>query len=444
MTLKSILAKLAKGLAISTEEKAFMDANSDFLNAKQKEAVEDAEVADEAADEDEEEDADAEDADADEDEDAEVDEKGIQAIIKREIGSAVATAMKDLGGDDQATTKNRKKSAVTKKKSVTADRVTRDFVKAIITGDTVALKAMTTATGDTAKAGYTIPEILETEIMRLVQEEYGISRREMRYMPFSGAGNKRTIVTGGALSVYWTDEGGKKTSTQAVLAPVTQELKKLAAIVPLTDELIEDSAVNLTNYVATLFAEAIAKEEDDQFLAGDGTVYTGVVNDTNTNAVTMASGETVADITVEKLRAMLTATPATARRRGKFFMSPSTYDVIAALKDGSGNYLFPEMHSGRVERLLGKDVVLSESLPAADTTTASAGIFFFGDLAQAAVYGDKNGMQISTSSEATIRNVSDDADVNLWEQDMTAVRVVRRVGFVMALPKALTRFTNGA
>jgi len=38
----------------------------------------------------------------------------------------------------------------------------------------------------------------------------------------------------------------------------------------MTEELMEDTAINLTQLVADLIAEAIAKEEDTQFLAGTG------------------------------------------------------------------------------------------------------------------------------------------------------------------------------
>jgi len=47
-------------------------------------------------------------------------------------------------------------------------------------------------------------------------------------------------------------------------------LKKLAAIVPMTEELLEDTGINLTSLVGELIAEEVAKAEDTQFLAGTG------------------------------------------------------------------------------------------------------------------------------------------------------------------------------
>lgn len=441
--LKDILAKIAKGESVSKAELDFAKANKDVLSDEQNEAVEGAEASDESEESDEE---------GEEGADEAVDEKGLHAVIKREIGKAVSKAVSDLsvGAEDKKTVENRAKAAsvaggVKTAKQKDADKITRDFVKALITNDHVALKALTTSDADTPKAGYTVPEVLETEIVRLINDSYGVARREMRYMPMSGAGTSRKITVGGALSVYWTDEAGAKTSTQPTFTRVTQELKKLAAIVPMTDEVIEDSAINLTNYVAQLFAEAIAQEEDDQFLAGDGTVWTGVVNNTDTNEVKLAATKTVgADLTPANLRAVLSATPVASRRNGKWYMSASMFDVIAGLQDGNGNYVYPSLQNGDNSRLLGKEVVLTDSLPASSVTTASKAILFFGDLKLAAVYGDKGGMRIQTSNEATIRNVADSADIHLFEQDMTAVRVVRRVGYVLAIPSAITVLSNGA
>lgn len=445
MNIKEILAKISKGLKISADELAFLKGNAEYLSKDENEAVADAEVEE------------TPDADADEedtDEDADVDEKALQSVISKEINKAVSKAVGNLNtksededeDDDDAVANKVKAHTVVNKtaKQKKNDAETRDFVKALLNKDFASLKAMSTSTTDSAKAGFTIPEALETEIVRLVEDQYGLARQEMRYLPMSGAGNSRKITTGGALSVFWTDEAGSKTSTQPTLARATQELKKLAAIVPMTDELIEDSAVNLTTYVAELFAEAIAKEEDAQFFAGDGTVWTGVVNDANVNTVALGTDETFAsDITPAKLRAVLTATPLASRKNGKWHMNTGAFDIIAELKDGNGAYIYPALQNGSSTRLMGKEVVLNDSLNDGSSTTAEAPILFFGDLKKCAVYGDKGGMKIKISDEATIRNVADDGDINLFEDDMTAVRVVKRTGYVLALPTGITVLENG-
>jgi len=43
----------------------------------------------------------------------------------------------------------------------------------------------------------------------------------------------------------WTDEAVAKTATQPVFERVQQTLKKLACIIPMTEELLQDTAINL-------------------------------------------------------------------------------------------------------------------------------------------------------------------------------------------------------
>jgi len=83
-----------------------------------------------------------------------------------------------------------------------ADEKTKDFFKALLSDDRQQIKALTTATNDTPKAGYTIPTELLNEVLRFA-EVYGLARRKMRYLPFTGAGNSRTLPKlGSSVSVY--------------------------------------------------------------------------------------------------------------------------------------------------------------------------------------------------------------------------------------------------
>ena len=409
MNKKEILAKIADGLAITQAEKDFM-AKSD-ATAEEKETVESADV--ETAENDE------------------VSDELMEKFMKSEIGKkfdAVATRVAEKNAkaieDARGTVVNTEKSAVEVAKN---NKETASFIKALVAGDVQAIKAMTTSRTDTAKGGYTIPEVLETEILRIVEDQYGIARQEMRYMKLSS--NEVKLTTGGAISTYWTGEGAKKTSDQATFGIATLALKKLASIVPLTDELLEDSAIDLTAYVADLFAESIAKQEDLAFFNGDGTVFTGVFQDTNTESITGA-------LTSDNLIDLQNEVPASAEN--KWFMHRSVASKIKQLKTGSV-YDFPEFRKDG-KTLLDSEVVLVEAGNAYSDVTATGDAFLcFGNLKKGAIYGERSGIAMKVSSEATIRNVANDADIHLYEQDMTAIRAVKRTGYVLAVPALIAR-----
>jgi hypothetical protein len=62
----------------------------------------------------------------------------------------------------------------------------------------------------------------------------------------------------------------------------------------------------------------------------------------------------------------------------------------------------------------------------------------FANLKKAAIFGDKQQLRVKLLEEATITDTDDSTVINLAEQDMIALRIVERVGYVVALASAAT------
>jgi len=300
--------------------------------------------------------------------------------------------------------------------------------------------------GTSDQGEYTIPEILLTEINRYVQE-FGVARREMRYLPFGGPGNERKLLTlATSVAVSWVDEGGVKPKTKPTIDYVTQKLYKLAAITVMTEEIVEDSAIDLVALCGELFAEAIAEEEDRVFLTGDigtGDPVDGVINATGVTGVALAVGDPAEDVIPDDLNRMIYAVETAARRGGKFFMHPSVFSVIQRYRadavgagDGAGGYLVQTPVNGGPSSLWGYPIVLTDTLPAVGDVDWSEPFMFFGNLNRTCVYGDKQGLRVKMLDQASITNAGGDL-VNLAENDLLAMRVHKRVGYVPVLPAGI-------
>lgn len=435
MNITAILKKLAAGEKITADEKAILLENKDILSKEQVKAAEEAEV------EEVEEDEEVEDV-----EDEEVDEKAVQTLISK----AIAERMEDVASQlaekfVDGVEASRKRAIDTGKPQATkGDESTRNFMKALFTNDHGALKAISGLSE--AAGGYLIPEELRAEILRIAESQYGLARREMRYLPFTGPGNERKIpALATSVSVFWTDEAAGKKSTAPSFDIVTQTLKKLAAIVPMTEEIIEDSTINLTALVAELFAEAVAKEEDEEFFNGDGTVWTGIMNNGDVNIVNIASTDPTA-VDADDLLAMIDATPSGALNGSKFYMHRTVFSAIRKLREGSGTgaYIIQQPTANEPASMWGYPIELSDALPAASVTGNDKPFIMFGNLKKAAIFGDKQQLRVKMLDQATIRNVADNANINLAQQDMIAVRIVERVGYVLALPSAVTVLQTAA
>lgn len=326
---------------------------------------------------------------------------------------------------------------------------TRKFMKALISGDKVEAKAISTAINgvdpDNSNGGLLIPTELRNEVLRIAQLQYGLARRDMFYLPFSGPGNSRSVPTlGTSVRVFWTGEGKKKRSTQPKFSLVTQTLKKLAAIVPMTEEILEDSLIDINALLGQLFAEAIAKEEDIQFFMGTGAPWTGILNLGTVNIVNQATGD-VNQLTVDDLIDMEDATPTGALNGAKYYFHRTVLSVLRKLKDLNGNYILVPAANGKPGTLNGYPYEASDAFPAVADIGTGDPYILFGNLKQGAIFGDKQQIRVKLLDQATVGDTDGDESgsdeqtaINLAEEDMVALRIVERVGYTPALAKAMT------
>lgn len=378
----------------------------------------------------------------------------VKALLSKEAGEILTKKIDSIAGElvskfVEGAKEERAKALATGAKEVKGQDKTRAFMKALLAGDKIGAKALTTSDSgsdpDDAQAGLLIPVELRNEVLRIAQTQYGLARRDMFYLPFSGPGNTRTIPTlGTSVNVFWTGEGAKKRSTQPSFALVTQTLKKLAAIVPMTEEILEDSLINLNQLLGQLFAEAIAKEEDIQFFTGTGSPWTGLLNNGQLNQVAQASGDAT-QLTADDLLDMIDATPTGALNGAKFYFHRSVLSVIRKIKTVDGVYIFQQPNGTLPGSIWNYPYETSDAFPAVGDVGTGDPYILFGNLKQGAIFGDKQSIRIKLLTEATVGDTNGSesgsetqTSINLAEQDMVALRIVERVGYVVALPKAMT------
>ena len=425
MNIKKILAKNPSDLTVA--EVAFIKGNVSELTAEDKTKFADALS------------------------EKEMDVEALKALVGKTVTEAISGKVNGMAdeivGKFMKGVKEQRAQAidvVTEKKEVKG-KETREFMRALLSNDFETLKAisarqksMSDSSTDDVKAGLLIPTELMAEVLRISEKQYGLARREMLYLPFSGPGNSRTIPTlGTSVTVKWTGEKEKKQGTAPSFSVITQTLKKLAAIVPMTEEILEDSAIDIVQLLGQLFAEAVSKEEDIQFFAGTGTPWTGILNNANVNLVTQASGD-VNQLTADDLLDMIDATPTGALTGAKFYMHRSILSIIRKLKGSDGQYIYQNPGQGLPATIWNYPVETSDAFPAVGDVTTGDQYILFGNLKQGAVFGDKQQLRVKMLDQATVTDEDGSTVINLAEQDMIALRVVERVGYVVALPKAMT------
>lgn len=446
MNLKDLLASLtAKGFATKSEQGEVETAVAGATDAEKAELA--TEIADVQALPEEEVDG--------------VDDEALKALVSGKF-SEIAKSAESLMAkqiekmSDDMVSKFMKGVSANRKVAVSTPAVkgkfeeSKDFFKSLFQGDMAHMKAAGYLdTGTDATAGHLVPPAeFIAEVYRIAENQYGIARREMRYIPKSGAGNEMTVpALGTSVSSFWTGEGVAKTSTEPTFNLPTLTLKKLAAIVPWTDEFEADMGVNAIQLLAELFAESLAKMEDQAFFNGDGSgtygSFTGILNNTSVNEVVTTSGS-IFDLTADDLLDMQDETPAGALSGAKYYMHRSVLSVVRKLKTTYGEYIYQNPGAGQPATIWNVPVEIVEAMPAVSADDTDKGFVIFGNLKNTCIISDKGTIALKVFDAGTVRNVGNSADLNLITQDMKALRVVRRVGFTVAMPTGITVLKTGA
>lgn len=326
----------------------------------------------------------------------------------------------------------------------------KDFSTALMDGNDSKAKEMTTDKSGSPYAGYVVDSELSAEIRDLVTE-YGVARREFFVTPLSkGAYEANALATD--VTVSWVGEGSAIASTHIVLNQEELKLKKLAAIVSLTRELIEDQEVDLFSFIATRVAEGFARAEDKAFFVGEGSgdtgngEFEGLCYNDDIPDVTLVDGKNkVADITVEDIYKMIDELPEGAQANAKFYGHRSIKNAVRLMKDGDGRYIYQDpINNAGMPTLAGRPFVTVEVMPKAEDEEAGLPVLLYGDLKKTAILGYKKDIVADRFNAGVVRNVAGNADINLITTDREAIRWVSRVGYITILPTACVRLVLGS
>jgi HK97 family phage major capsid protein len=224
------------------------------------------------------------------------------------------------------------------------------------------------------------------------------------------------------------NENAAISDAKPTLGQITLTAKKAAGIVVLSNELLEDANVDLGNYILRKFAQKFGTAEDVQFFNGSGSPFTGVFSASHTfgNTVTLtgqASSLRYADI-VDCVYGIDAAYLANA----SWFMHRSLLAQVRKLTDDQNNPIFVPGSGASPASLLGYPVRLIENAPTAATDPGSI-VMILGDMENSYI-GTKSELSVKILEEASVGGTS------LAENDLSAIRVIERVGFDAGLTNA--------
>lgn len=331
---------------------------------------------------------------------------------------------KDLFGGETTQADERKKELEGKQKAA-------EFIKAVYQRDSAQVKALSEGTAD--EGGYFVPEIFANEIIRLAPK-YGLIRRQARNYPASGEGYKTHLPTVSNVTAYRVNESATITSSQPTTGQVNITIKKVAALIPMSNELLKDANVATVDILSMLSAEAFAKYEDEWGFLGKA-AGEGIFQNTNVPALTLGAGDTTYDaVDFDDLLDVLGKLDESALPGARFYMSFSVFNALRKKKHSSGtnSYILQEPGGGQPATIWNVPVELSRVLPkTTDGTQTDKDFIALGDL-NYMLFADKREYSVDISQEATITDTDGSTKIDLFAQDMSAIRVIERVDIQLA------------
>ena len=282
----------------------------------------------------------------------------------------------------------------------------RAFDSYVRKGDALALnnieaKAMSVGSG--ADGGYLAPAETEAEIGRLISKA----------SPFRAIADVRTISantlnqpfnTNGAAAGWVAETASRPQTNSATLAQLSYPTMELYAMPAATQALLDDSVVNIDEWMAHEVETVFGEQETNAFTNGDGATapkgflsYTKVAQgswswgNVGYIATGIADGWPASNPS-DKLVDLAYMLKAGYRANARFMLSRNTQAAIRKFKDADGNYLWqPAAAADQEPTLLGFPVTENEYMP--DIATGIHAIAF-GDFKRGYLIVDRVGIRI--------------------------------------------------
>jgi len=255
-------------------------------------------------------------------------------------------------------------------------------------------------------------EVLDTVIKLF--DDYGTFPAYSRNVPMSSDVLIQPRRTGGVVAEF-VGENTTIPDSDPAWDKVTLVAKKLVVSTRCSSEFLEDSIINLADYITDEFARAIALKVDECGWIGTGASsfgeMTGVAVEIAKSAragsvYTSPDAESFEEFTIDDFTAVLAKLPLYAQRNAAWYVSPAGFAASMqrlALSSGStglsGGNTARDIATGLGTQFLGFPVRLVHVLDGTLGTDNGKIKVLFGDLGLATMYGVRRQMSIRTSTE---------------------------------------------
>lgn len=289
--------------------------------------------------------------------------------------------------------------------------------------------AMALSTVTPGAGGVLVPQSFSSEVIELLRPKSVVRRLGAVSLPLQNGNLTVPRIKGGAVVGYiGTEEDMPATDMQ--FDDLKLSSKKLAALVPISNDLLAYSGTNpsVDRLVVNDLVSSVATAEDLSFLRGAGTG--NLPKGLRFWAPSFNVFPAPAEITLQSVELALSALILRLENANSnmtapgFVMAPRTKRWLSALRDGNGNKAYPELDQNMLK---GFPVGSTTQVPINLGADGDASEIHFADFADCFI-GEDDAMVIDFSKEATYKDSNGNV-ISAFQRDQTLVRVIAKHDF---------------
>lgn len=235
------------------------------------------------------------------------------------------------------------------------------------------------------------------------------------------------------IQAYWTGEAGAIPQSKPLLKTAEVRLKKMAALVPVTEELLADAPA-MADYVPVKMGEAVSWKVSAGIMRGNGAGQPlGIIGSGGVVTVAKDAGQIAGTLSATNLANMVSRLPPGSYTRSVWLISPDTLPALWTLTLGNTPiYAGPSadeagFRAAPYGRLLGRPVIVTQHA----APFSSAGDVMLMDFQYYAAITKAAGMRLATSMHM------------FFDADVMAFRLTFRFDGLPAITAPITPANGG-
>ena len=230
--------------------------------------------------------------------------------------------------------------------------------------------------GTDSEGGYLVPDEYERTLIEALEDQNIF--RQLAHVIHTSSGERKIPVVASKGTASWIDEEAAYPESDDSFGQVSIGAYKLATMIKISEELLNDSVFDMPAYIAKEFARRIGAAEEEAFFTGNGTGKPLGILAATGGAETGVTAAAADKITMDEVIDLFYSLRAPYRRNAVFIMNDATVKALRKLKDGQGQYLWqPSITAGTPDTILNRPVYTSGFMPTLATGNKT---ILFGDL----------------------------------------------------------------